>query len=53
MTAGDQAYVTAGFPVTESMPLVVAVINIHHFVVDRCIWKLRKDPNYPVVTATI
>ncbi|MBI3827597.1 MAG: hypothetical protein HY294_16520 [Candidatus Rokubacteria bacterium] len=26
--------------------LVLALINIHHFVVDACIWKLRRDPNY-------
>jgi hypothetical protein len=48
-----QAYVTAGFTLTESMLLVVAVINIHHFIVDAYIWKLRKDRNYKVVTATI
>jgi len=24
----------------------VAVINIHHFIVDAFIWKLRRDPNY-------
>jgi len=25
------------------------VINIHHFVVDAFIWKLRRDPNYQTV----
>ena len=34
----------------ESLLLVVAIINIHHFVVDGFIWKLRRDPNYAVVT---
>src|SRR5262249_48888739 len=48
-----QAYVTAGFTLTESLLLVVAVINIHHFIVDAYIWKLRKDPNYKVVTAPV
>ena len=39
----------AGFGLGESMLLVVAVINIHHFIVDRYIWQLRKDPNYKIV----
>ena len=34
----------------ESVLLVVAVINLHHFLVDGFIWKLRRDPNYAVVT---
>ena len=29
----------------------MAVINIHHFIVDAFIWRLRKDPNYKVVAA--
>jgi hypothetical protein len=28
------------------MLLVIAIINIHHFIVDRYIWRLRKDRNY-------
>ncbi len=44
------AYVLAGFGVVESLLLVAAVINIHHFVVDAFIWRLRKDPNYAIVT---
>jgi hypothetical protein len=44
------AYVLMGFGYAQSLLLVVAVINIHHFVVDAYIWRLRKDPNYAVVT---
>jgi hypothetical protein len=44
------AYVAAGFGWAESVLLVTAVINIHHFVVDAYIWRLRRDPNYKVVT---
>jgi hypothetical protein len=44
------AYVLMGFGVAESMLLVAAVINIHHFVVDAYIWKLRQAPNYRIVT---
>jgi hypothetical protein len=46
------AYVAAGFTFAESMLLVTAVVNIHHFVVDAYIWRLRRDPNYRVVTGT-
>ena len=28
-----------------------AAINVHHFVVDAFIWRLRKDSNYAVVSA--
>jgi hypothetical protein len=42
-------YVLAGFGFAESLLLVVAVINIHHFVVDAFIWRLRRDANYAVV----
>lgn len=44
------AYVLIGFGVAESMLLVAAVINLHHFVVDAFIWKLRQAPNYKIVT---
>ncbi len=47
-----RAYVLAGFSLSQSMLLVAAVINIHHFIVDGYIWKLRKDPNYAIVTDT-
>jgi hypothetical protein len=40
------AYVLAGFGLAESMLLVIAVINIHHFIVDRYIWRLGRDRNY-------
>jgi hypothetical protein len=29
--------------------LIVAVINIHHFIVDAFIWRLRRDPSYAAV----
>ncbi len=45
------AYVAAGFGLAESMLLVIAVVNIHHFVVDMFIWRLRRDPGYREVTA--
>lgn len=40
------AYALAGFNLEKSMLLVTAVVNLHHFVVDAYIWRLRKDPNY-------
>lgn len=43
-------YLAAGFGWAESVLLVVAAINIHHFIVDAFIWRLRKDPNYQVAT---
>jgi hypothetical protein len=44
------AYVLAGFGLVESALLVTAAINIHHFVVDAFIWKLRQGTNYQIVT---
>jgi hypothetical protein len=44
------AFVAAGFGLVESTLLVVAVVNIHHFLVDAYIWRLRRDPNYRVVS---
>jgi len=46
-------YVLLGFTLAQSLLLVTAVINIHHFVVDAYIWRLRRDPNYAVVTAAV
>jgi hypothetical protein len=47
------AYVLAGFGVAESMLLVIAVINIHHFIVDRYIWRLGGDrKNYRHVASS-
>ena len=43
------AYEWAGFDGLLTAQLTVAVINLHHFIVDAFIWKLRKDPNYAVV----
>lgn len=37
------AYVFAGFGRVESVLLVVAAINVHHFIVDAYIWKLERD----------
>ena len=42
-------YVWAGFDPTLTAQLTVAVINLHHFIVDAYIWRLRKDPNYRTV----
>ena len=48
------AYSLAGFGMVESMLLVVAAINVHHFVVDAYIWKLRPgDSNRRVVEAGV
>lgn len=49
--AWPQFFVLLGFPFAESMLLVIALVNIHHFVVDAFIWRLRRDPNYAVVAA--
>ena len=38
-----QAYVFAGFSLTDSLLLVSAAINVHHFVVDGFIWRLARD----------
>lgn len=43
------AYLLAGFGLAESLLLCAAVINIHHFIVDRYIWRLRGGPNRAVV----
>jgi hypothetical protein len=48
--AWPHAYVLLGFGYSESVLLVIAVINIHHFIVDAFIWRLRKDPNYAIVS---
>ena len=44
------AYVAAGFGMIESVLLVTAAINIHHFIVDAYIWRLKKtDRNRRIV----
>lgn len=45
-------FVAAGFGMVESIALVVAAINIHHFIVDAYIWRLKKgDGNRQIVEA--
>jgi len=44
--AWPRAFVLAGFSYAESLLLVISVINIHHFLVDAFIWRLRRDPSY-------
>ena len=46
------AYAWAGYDFKRSALLVTAAINIHHFVVDAYIWRLRRDPNYANVVDT-
>ncbi len=43
------AYTLLGFGMVESTLMVIGVINIHHFVVDAFIWRLRRDRNYQTV----
>ena len=46
------AYVFAGFGRVEATLLVVAAINLHHFIVDAFIWRLKRgDANRRVVDA--
>jgi len=40
-----RGYIAVGFRPVESMMLVVAAINIHHFIVDAFIWRLKKTDN--------
>lgn len=48
------AYVLAGFGAVESMLLVVAAINVHHFIVDQFIWRLKPgDSNRRVVEGAL
>lgn len=45
-----RAYVFAGFTPSMSVMLTVAMINIHHFIVDAVIWRLKKsDGNRDIV----
>ncbi|MEQ9411591.1 MAG: hypothetical protein RIK87_28010 [Fuerstiella sp.] len=47
-------YQLLGFGVAESVLLVIAAINIHHFIVDGYIWKLgRGDANRRVVDTAV
>jgi hypothetical protein len=48
------AYVFAGFHMSQSVVLVTAAINIHHFIVDAYIWRLKQgDTNRRIVEAGI
>jgi hypothetical protein len=48
------AYVFFGFGRVESLLLVAAAINIHHFVVDAYIWRLRRtDGNYRIMAGAV
>ena len=38
-----QGYMVLGFGAVESLLLVTAMINVHHFVVDAFIWRVRRD----------
>jgi hypothetical protein len=44
-------YVMAGFGRVESLLMVATAINLHHFITDGYIWRLRADPNRRVVMA--
>jgi hypothetical protein len=47
-------YVFLGFGRVESVLLVVAAINIHHFIVDAFIWRLkRSDGNYRIMEGAV
>lgn len=48
-----QAYMLFGFGPAESVLLVIAVVNIHHFVVDAYIWKLKPGDSNRQVVATV
>jgi len=45
-------YGLAGYNLEKSVLLVAAVVNVHHFLVDAYIWRLRRDPNYRTVVDT-
>ena len=47
-----RGYAAAGFAYSQSVLMTVAVINLHHFIVDRYIWRVRRDAaNQAVVQA--
>lgn len=43
------AYVGMGYPLADSMLLCTAIVNLHHFIVDRAIWRVRADRNREIV----
>lgn len=38
-----RGYAAAGFVYGQSVLMTIAMINIHHFIVDRYIWRVRRD----------
>ena len=46
------AYSALGFAHSEAILLVVAMINIHHFIVDRYIWRVRNDARNAAVVGS-
>ncbi len=46
-----RVYVMAGLGMVESVLLVVAAINVHHFIVDAFIWRIRRDSGLRSVIA--
>jgi hypothetical protein len=46
------AFFLAGFTFAQSSMACVAVINLHHFITDRVIWRVRRDSNLRIVLAT-
>ena len=46
------AMVMLGAGLAESMLLVIATINIHHFIVDRYIWRAPKPAGKPAAAAS-
>ena len=49
--AWPHASVLASLHFSQSFLIMVAIINIHHFIVDAYIWRLKRDRNYAVVTS--
>jgi len=48
-----RAYMLAGFAAGTSVMMTVAAINLHHFIVDSFIWRLKKsDNNRGIVDST-
>jgi len=43
------SFQAAGFGYAESSAIVVASLNIYHFIVDAYVWRLRGDPNEAVL----
>jgi hypothetical protein len=43
------SFQAAGFGYAESSAIVVATLNVYHFIVDAYVWRLRGDPNEAVL----